>query len=265
MSIMSNSVLSIIAILFVTTSLPSLVSAQDVDSSGDDWQHTLAIYGWGTGIGGRTARGTGIDVPFHKLWDNLSFAIMGAYQAKKGKWSVLADGLYLDLSAKKTLDLIPPIGGDLINVTTDVKAGLDGMVLQLAGGYNLYLDEGTTTDFVFGARYLDLSTDLLFTFNLGPSDLDLKAPVSGSGNSLDAIIGLKGKFSMADRWFIPWYVDIGAGDSDFTGQVIGGVGFKASERTNITLVYRYLEWDLGGDVIDDLNFSGPALGVVFRF
>ena len=34
---------------------------------------------------------------------------------------------------------------------------------------------------------------------------------------------------------------------------------------DIAFVYRYLEWDIGGDFVDDLNFSGLALGAIFRF
>ena len=34
---------------------------------------------------------------------------------------------------------------------------------------------------------------------------------------------------------------------------------------DIALVYHYLAWDIGGNVVEDLDFSGPALGVVFRF
>ena len=265
MSIKSKSILNIIAVLFLATLLPSLVSAQDLETSGDEWQHALAIYGWGAGIGGHTARGTSVDVPFNKLWDNLSLGFMGAYQARKGKWSIMTEVIYLDLSAKKALDLIPPIGGDIINVTTDVDADVEGLIFHLGGGYNLYDSESVRTDFIFGARYLDLSTDLLFTFNLGPPDLELELPLSGSGNVWDAYIGLMGNISLADRWFIPYYVDIGAGDSDFTWQAMAGVGFKAADWVDIALVYRYLEWDLGADLVDDINFSGPALGVVFRF
>ena len=215
-------------------------------------------------LGGRTAGGTNIDLPFHDVWDNLSFGFAAAYQARKGKWSVFADGLYLDLSANKTLELVPPIIGGL-NSTADVKAGIDSMVLQLTGGYNLYDDEGTTTDFIFGARYLDLSADLDFTFHLALPDTDLERSLSESRSNLDAIIGLKGTIGLADRWFIPYYVDIGAGDSDLTWQFMAGIGFNASDWADIALVYRYLEWDLGGHVIDDLDISGPALGVVFRF
>jgi hypothetical protein len=36
---------------------------------------------------------------------------------------------------------------------------------------------------------------------------------------------------------------------------------------DVALVYRHLEWDIDDSarVIDDINFSGPTLGVIFRW
>ena len=236
------------------------------ESADDGWDHSLAVYLWGTDIGGSTASGTDIDVGFSTLLDNLNFGAMGAYQGRKGKWSVITNVMYLDVSGDKQLDLIPPIGGNLINVTTDVSLDLTGLVIELGGGYNLYNDnEGTIVDFVLGARYLDLSTDILLDFDLGASGLGLKVPLSDSGHVLDAIVGLSGKVSIGDRWSMPWGANIGAGDSDLTWSARAGVGFKAASWVDIDVAYRYLKWDLGGQLVDELSFSGPMLGAVFRF
>ena len=236
------------------------------ESGDDEWNHSLAVYLWGADIGGTTASGTNIDVGFSTLLDNLNFGAMAAYQGRKGKWSVLTNLIYLDVSGDKPLDLIPPIGGDLINVTTDVNLDLTGWVFDLGGGYNLYDNgKGTITDFVFGARYLDLSTDLLLDFNLGGPDLDIKVPFSDSGHVWDAIVGLSGKVRLGDRWFMPWGANIGAGQSDLTWSARAGVGFEATDWVDIVASYRYLKWELDGQVVDDLSFSGFMLGAVFRF
>ena len=81
----------------------------------------------------------------------------------------------------------------------------------------------------------------------------------------DGIVGVKGSYALGQRWAIPYYVDIGTGQSDFTWQAKAGVTFNATKWLNVTLVYRYIDWDVGGDIIDDINFKGPALGAVFRF
>ena len=236
------------------------------ESADDGWDHSIAVYLWGAGIGGSTASGTDIDIGFSTLVDNLDMGFMAAYQARKGKWSVISNLIYLDVSGDKQLDLIPPIGGDLINVTTDVSLDLTGGVIELGGGYNLYDNgKGTTTDFVFGARYLELDTDILLDFNLGGPDLDIKVPLSDSGHVWDAIVGLSGKARLGDRWFIPWGANIGAGNSDLTWSARAGVGFEAAPWVDIVASYRYLKWELDGEVVDDLSFSGAMLGAVFRF
>ena len=42
----------------------------------DGWDHSIAVYLWGAGIGGSTASGTDIDVGFSTLLDNLNFGAM---------------------------------------------------------------------------------------------------------------------------------------------------------------------------------------------
>lgn len=37
------------------------------------------------------------------------------------------------------------------------------------------------------------------------------------------------------------------------------------EKWEVMAVYRYIEWDFGGGVIDNLNISGPMIGVKFFF
>lgn len=275
MLIKSKSILSIIAILFVTTSLPSLVLAQDVDSSGDDWQHAILLYGWGASISGQTTFGSGgngqgvessdIDIGFSDLLDGVSFAFMGSYHARKNRWSILADVIYLDLSGKNQLNLFSPIGERPTDVTTEVKTGLEGLVVQLGGGYNLYHRERTTMDFIFGTRYLDVSLDVLLRFDLGLPNLNPTLSASVSKDYWDAIVGFKGNIGLGDRWYIPYYADVGAGDSDLTWQATAGVAFKAADWADIALLYHHMAWDIPGVVIKDLEFSGPALGVVFRF
>jgi len=254
-----------LVVSFLGVLLSAQALAQSNEVSADKWEHSLAIYLWGADIGGTTARGTGVNVEFSDIVDNLKMAFMGAYAARKGKWSIMTDALYLNVSASKTLDLLPPIGGDIINVTTDAKLDLEGLVIHLAGGYNLVQNENSGLDFIFGARYLDLSTDLDLNFDLGLGGPPLNVPLSASGDALNAIVGLKGRLNLSERWFIPYYVDVGAGDSDMTWQATAGITYRAGQKIDVALAYRHLEWDLDAALTDDLNFSGPLLGVIFRW
>ncbi|MEL7451264.1 MAG: hypothetical protein AAFN78_18775 [Pseudomonadota bacterium] len=247
--------------LSVALALGTISEARAQDS---EWEHALAVYLWAAGIDGRTASGQDVDVDFDTLLDALEIGGMASYQARKGKWSFLGDIIYMELSDSQQLDLLPPVGPGPVNVTTDTTADVEGLIFQAAAAYNVAENGDSRTDIVFGARYLDLSTDITLDFNLDPAP-NVSRQLSTSGDALDAFVGVKGNVALSERWFLPYYVDIGAGDSEFTWQALGGVAFKASSWADITLVYRHIDWDLDGGGVDDISFSGAALGVIFRF
>jgi opacity protein-like surface antigen len=235
------------------------------ESEDDEWDHSLAIYLWGASMGGTTADGTGVEIDFKDILKNLELAFMGSYHARKGKWSFMSDVIYLDVSGDNELDPMPENGG-IFDVTTTGNLDMKSWVIHMAGGYNLYDDgEGTTTDVVFGARYLDLSTDMRIDFDLSLPEQSPSISFSASDTVLDAIVGLRGVVSLGDRWFMPWGGNAGAGGSDLSWQAMVGVGYKASSWADIALTYRYLKFELDSDLVDDLSINGPLLGVIFRF
>jgi len=239
-------------------------SAQAEESgTSKGWDFSAAIYLWGAGIGGKTASGSEVDVSFNDLFDNLNSAFMGSFEARKDKWLVITDLIYMDVSADKTAKVTIPIGPIEIDVKGDADMDLTGKIFQLAGGYNLHTDERSRLDLIAGARYLDLDMDTSVKITGPLNTRPIK--ISESGDVWDGIVGVKGRYAFGQRWSIPYYVDIGTGQSDFTWQAMAGVGYSAAKWVDIALVYRYLDWDIGGDVIDNINFSGPALGAIFRF
>jgi hypothetical protein len=221
---------------------PSLAQAEE-STADNGWQFAIAPYLWGAGIGVKTQGGQTIDISFDDLFDNLESALMLSFEARKNKWLILADYIYLDVAANVQLGPLP--------ITMNMKS----KVFHLSGGYNLY-QEKSRLDLVFGARNLDMDLGLTGTLLSG----------SQSGSVLDGIIGLKGQLGLSKRWYLPYYVDIGTGDSDLSWQAMAGVSFQAAKWVDLALVYRHLEWDLGNDkLVADLNISGPAFGAIFRF
>jgi hypothetical protein len=63
---------------------------------------------------------------------------------------------------------------------------------------------------------------------------------------------------------MPYYYDIGAGDSDMTWQASAGIG-SHFDKWDLVLTYRYLDFDLDGAALDDLNVRGPLIGVRYHF
>jgi opacity protein-like surface antigen len=248
------------AVLCVGPALAQAVSSE----SQDKWQFTGAIYLWGADLRGQTISGSDVEVDFSDLLDNLEMAFFGAFAARKNAWSILADVVYMDVSAANTTDLSIPIGPIQVPVTTAAELDLEGWVFHMTGGYELHLNNNSRVDLIGGVRYLDLDMDLFLELqSLGPGQ---SRTVSESLTAWDGIIGLKGRAALGERWFLPYYIDIGAGESKLTWQASAGVGFQAGEIWDVALVYRHLEWDLDSTrVIDDINFSGPTLGVIFRW
>lgn len=253
-----------IAIILAVTMSSQAIAQDGSAANSDEWQFSGGIYLWGADIGGTTITGSEVEVGFDQLVDNLEMAFMGAFEARKNKWSVITDVIYLDIGANKTVDLSIPIDGTHVPVTTTVELDMEGWVWHLAAGYNLYEEGKSRLDFVGGVRYLDLSTDLFLGLqSLGPG---LSRTIFESTSAWDGIIGLKGHAALGERWFLPYYIDVGAGQSKSTWQASAGIGFKAGRVVDLALTYRHLEWDIdSARVIDDINFSGPIFGVIFRW
>ena len=80
-------------------------------------------------------------------------------------------------------------------------------------------------------------------------------------------MGVKGRFDLGQQgaWFVPYYADIGTGDSDLTWQAMLGLGYSFGWGDLIG-AWRYLDYDMpSGDGLRDLYSSGAAIGVTFRF
>ena len=56
---------------------------------------------------------------------------------------------------------------------------------------------------------------------------------------------------------MPYYVDVGTGDSDLTWQAIGGIGYAFSWG-EVLAAWRYIDYKFNGNKIQDINFNGPA-------
>ena len=66
-------------------------------------------------------------------------------------------------------------------------------------------------------------------------------------------------------WFVPWYADVGTGQTDLTWQALGGLGysFKWGE---VIGVWRYMDYNFkSGSPVEKLTLNGPALGVAFHW
>jgi hypothetical protein len=260
------------AVVLLALALPAAAA----EMKGDDWRFDAVIYGYFPSISGTSkfperSGGSSVDIDSDKIIDSLKFTFMGTFEAHRGRWGVLADVLYMDLGGGKTRTRDINVGGSTLpdGVTANATLDIKGTVWELAGTYRAVNERGTTLDLVGGFRVLDYKQTLGWEFS---ADLGPIAP-DRSGNSVlhptnwDAIVGAKGRFAFGDRqqWFVPFYVDAGAGDSDFTWQALGGVGYSFGWG-DVLGGWRYLDYRFkSGSRLEGATFSGPMVGVAFHW
>ena len=223
----------------------------------DRWVYGAEVYMWGASVGGDTTSGDRVDIDFGDLFKDLQLGFMGTVAAARDKWTLFADLIYLDVEddTKGTIDIL----GNPVPTKVDVE--LKGFITTLGGAYSFLDTDTTRLNLVAGARYLWLKADLdVEVGGLGDEGSD-------SGTVWDGVVGLRGKTDLAKKWYLTYYADVGAGDSDLTWQALAAINYRF-QKVDAVLGYRYLDWDFDeGDMLnfDDLNLSGPFAGFKFRF
>ncbi len=238
--------MSVSVILFWFTCSPAQVSAAE-STAGKNWEFAAQLYFWGASVGATTRSGRDIDIGIGDIIDNLDFALMGSVEAKKNRWLLAADMIYLD--AGKDFD-----SAHVIKATADITSWIVTPMI----GYNLVDTGKVSLDIIGGARYLSLDTDI------GVDALGER--VNASESIWDGIIGARGSVDFTASWYLFGLLDVGAGDSDLTWQALGGIGYRF-EQFSIMAAYRYMRWNLSDDIkaLDDLALHGPALGLKYVF
>lgn len=243
----------------------------------DKWTFQAIVYGYFPDLGGttnfpdRTGAGS-INVGIDQILSNLNFTIMGTLEARKGRWGLYTDLIYLDVSGDKSNTRNFTVGGRDIpsSLSANLDLGIKGTLWTLAGEYAVISDASTLMYVLGGARLLDLKETL--SYNLS-ADI---GPFTGPGRSgssevnlsyWDAVVGVKGRYAFGDRkeWFVPYYADIGTGQSDLTYQLFGGLGYTFSWGS-VLGGWRYLDYNFkSSSKVESLNFNGPMLGVAFSW
>ena len=206
--------------------------------------------------------------------ENLSAVFMLSGEARKGKWSVISDFIYLDFDSQKSSVQAVDFGGSLVSTSLNAstKSSLTGLQWTLAGGYTLVDAPQGTLDLIGGVRYLGIEarTDWQLTGTVSGPGSGQTFPASGNisrrSNLWDGIIGVRGRVRFGESpWFMPYYLDLGSGSSKLTWQGFLGVayGFKWGDAV---FGYRRLYYDQADDkLLQNFRFSGPSFGASFRF
>jgi hypothetical protein len=256
----------------------------------DEWQYALTPYLWLPTIDGALNYGPppggggspNISVGPTDWLDLLNFGLLVSGSAKKGRYSVFSDLVYLSLESKdgrviSVDDAISMPGAPVqlpnspsFNLNT--KTELDGLVWMVAGGYTIEETSSSTMDLFGGVRYfgVDVSTRWNLTSDITPPGGGVILPAEGSigqdTDLWDVIVGIRGEFDWtSEKWSTPYYLDFGTGSSNLTWQAMAGLSYSFGWGDFI-LMYRHLEYDQGSNrLMQDFSFGGPAFGARFSF
>jgi len=241
----------------IATSTTAKEATKPQGGSGSKWEFSVAPYAFFAALDGRVGvlgQTAQVDASFSDIFKNLDFAAMGAFEARKGNWSFVADAMYMSLSGKKVTP--SPFFSD---IDVEVKETIIAPVVA----YRVLKVERGHIDLLGGARFWHVKTHLTFQ----PRILPL-VDVEGSKNWVDPIVGARGVASLSPRVFFTGRFDMGGFgiNSDFTGQAFGGVGYQWKPRVALIGGYRYLRVDYVNEgFIFKTAMSGLNVGAKFNF
>ena len=224
-----------------------------------DWQFQISPYLWFASIEGDVATlpslpTASVEAGFGDIFSSLNIGLMLAAEARREKFGLHADLIYMDLS----LDGDTPGPG-----FSDVDLDVMEIVGTVAASYRPLDRARLTIDVLAGARIWVVDTEVRFRAGLLPA-------VSTSHTEIwaDPVVGVRIHAPLGTRFYLAGYGDVGGGGiaSDHTFQLYGGVGYKFKDWFSAELGYRYLEVDYKDDgFVYDVSMHGLTLGARFRF
>ena len=240
-----------------------------------EWRFTIAPYAWGVGLSGDVGLfGRGpveIDIPFSDIIQDLNIAAMAAGEAHNGTWGVFVDMNYTSLSSggstSRVLERLP--------ATADVKAEVDvtEFIGTIMGQWRAIDSDQATLDVMAGGRYWNVENDVNVKATITGDEaagIVLSRELSGDDGAswVDPMVGAKMRINTSmPVYFTGWGMVGGFGvGSDFSWDVMGGVGYQWTDHFATVLGYRALGVDYENDgFVYDVVQQGVALGAVFNF
>jgi hypothetical protein len=264
-----------VALAFVTT--PQIAGAADED---EGWHFDVTPYVWIPDIevdlryfddlppGGSTLASVQAGP------SQLDGVFLLDMAARKGDWSLHGDIIYLGYTTDSQITRVHGADGDVVLVPRSVDLGtrteIEATLAQLALGHTLTRTPHGVTYVFAGLRYVDISGRVHWDFSQDITGTDFTFERSGEiddhSSYVDGVVGLRGRRNIGDeQWFLAYYVDVGAGESELTWQVNGGAGY-AFGWGDVVLAYRYLRYDESSDAfLQEMKVDGPLIGLSFHF
>lgn len=260
------------------------------------WTYTVMPYAWLPSINGSTTvkgRTADIDATFidllHREIPKQLFGLMGAFEARKGPFAVMADVVYLKVgvsdSGARARSVHSQVGGTL---AAAASLQYEMVIAEAALAYELFHWRGaapglgTSLDLYGGGRFWWQNADASLALNAGLTIADLTVSgnraVAGSGDVtwFDPLVGLRLRHRFSPGVDLVMRGDVGGFGvgSDFSWQAMGYLNWDFARTQHAVwggmLGYRalYVDFEKGaGNTLYryDMLTHGPIIGVTARF
>jgi hypothetical protein len=257
-------VVSVFAAGLMIATSASRADAQATDSSG--WKFELAPYVWAAGMNGtvsindRPQSGLAVDQSFSDILEVLAFALMGSFEARKGRWGGMVDGVYFRIEDEGT------VTGRRGFASLSASAELAQKMYSFAGVYRA--GQGPSPiDVLGGLRYAAIESTVDIALSVPPV-LARERTFSETKSWVDPYIGVRIDQELGKRWSVNGYADVGGFTigSDLTMQGLANVRFAFTPSILGSLGYRVVSTDYDKDGFQyDMVNAGAVLGVAFRW
>jgi hypothetical protein len=236
---------------------PNQGGSSEASFATEAWSLMLATYSPLMGLEGDVGAGgvaVPVDLSFKDILEELDGGAVLALEAKRDRWSIGADFIWLKLSSSEE-----PFAETRINFRQQE------FISSLTFGYELYGNPCSSIELLAGGAMTSIDVDLeVFTPRLQVTYRE----GGGSQTWIDPFVGLRGTYQFSERWSVWFRADIGGFgvSSDEYWQAVGGISCRLGERVSLGVAYRVIATDYQqGGFRYDTKMAGPNLGLVFHF
>jgi hypothetical protein len=261
---MKKAMLGLLGIMLVATLAPAAADAAD------DWKFAVTPYLWGAGVNGTATvkrHEADVDQSFSDLLSDLDFAMMVNVLARKERFGLYGDVLYLGVT--DTTPVTNAAGVTLLEAETSV----DSWIIDFGASWEATRWGGSGAgkagflDLTFGGRYWTMDTEIKAESQFFAGERS----VSQSMGWVDPVLGARFITDLTPKLRLIGAGDIGGFDigdaSKLTWSASAYLGWRFSPMISAWAGYKHLAIEREDDKNNsiDLAFSGPVLGVSFTF
>lgn len=258
-----DGVVAAAAAVFLLGAFPTFAADPSDPSSQNEpgWHFYSPVYVWAAGVKGTTATLPGVpasdvDMSFSDSLSSLKDldgALVATVFARKDRLILVADLNWARLSPTQSV----PFDGD----TVDLKFFSETFTLMGTVGYRLVDDPSYSIDALGGAKlwYMDNSA------SVKPAVVTPNK-VERTETWVDGVVGGQITYNLTDDFFVDVLGFVGAGGSQFYGDIYAGIGYWINPKWQVFAGYRALRVERENDgFLYDVTQQGPLLGVGARF